>query len=439
MIDTKNTTRSPLKHIFYWLVAMCSVFVLTLAGIVFYAEFSVLGIITLLSLFCIFCLYCVLYIKNSLELHVLGLANVIESLRRKEYAMRLNPTKGDDAWAQIFDEIDKLANTLRDKQITHVESGIILDKLLAEFDVPVFVFDKHSTLSNINHAGLRLFDKSKNDLIGLNTQHLGLDTIAQFESGKIFNHWFPNKGGRWELRKNYFIQHSSRYTLLLVNDLSQTLREEERIAWQRLLRVLGHELNNSLASIISVSDNLVRRLGEEKNAKWTAHYKKSMLVINERSQSLSRFAESYTKIGKLPPPNKNECDLLTLVTRVSELLEGEFEFRDNMACKIDVDADQIEQMLINLLKNAVEASSKNIPVVIKWQEFERGVRLEIIDKGIGLPQSDNLFVPFFSTKENGNGIGLFLCRQIAEAHGGSLALLSKENGPGCIARCWLPK
>lgn len=435
---TNISAKAPESLVFRWVVGLSCLFITVLGFVVWYADFSLLSMLTILPLFALLCFFCVFHIKHILESHFFSLANVIESLRMKEYATRLAMPHGNEAWTQVLHEIDELAKGLSETQITAVESGIILDKLLAEFDIPVFVFDRHDVLSNINHAAEQLFDRKKEHLLGLNTHQLMLTEAFEHSSGHIFKHWFPNKGGRWELRKNYFIQNSQRYTLILINDLSKALREEERLAWQRLLRVLGHELNNSLASIISVSDTLSKRLHEDKDDKWLTYYEKAVSVINERSQSLSRFAESYAKVGKLPSPNKEQCRLEDIVSRVCNLLTGSFDYSDNTDCQLEVDPDQLEQMLINLLKNAVEASSVNLTVSIKWEVFEQGVMINIIDAGKGLPMSDNLFVPFFSTKENGNGIGLFLCRQIAEAHGGTLALLPRRDKQGCIAQCWLP-
>ena len=226
--------------------------------------------------------------------------------------------------------------------------------------------------------------------------------------------------------------------LVLVNDLSQTLREEERTAWQRLIRVLGHELNNSLASLTSVSETLLKRLPEEKTEKWYTSYERALSLINERSHSLLRFTEAYTRLAKLPPPNKTATDVQALFHSLTGLVEGNFVFRQSQSLLIQADRDQMQQLFINLLKNAVEASSQETEVEITWQQHRQGTLIQVIDNGIGLPTSDNLFVPFYTTKENGNGIGLFLCRQIAEAHNGTLRLINRNDKQGCIAECWLP-
>lgn len=123
---------------------------------------------------------------------------------------------------------------------------------------------------------------------------------------------------------------------------------------------------------------------------------------------------------------------------MSELVLGNFRIKNEKPLTIHADPDQLELLLINLMKNAVEASEDKDIIDIQWQEYQQGVRIQIVDNGIGLPRSDNLFVPFYTTKATGSGIGLFLCRQIAEAHNGTLQLKNRDNQQGCIAECWLP-
>lgn len=424
--------------IFRWVLLMGSVFLIVVIFLFWYAEASWLSVFTFIPLIVVVWLLIAFHIKSVLERHFYSLANVIESLRMGDYSMRIAAQNSDSAWSDVYREINLLAEGHQKKRLQFVETDILLDKLLAEFDVPVFVFDRNDILKNINDMGCELFAKSKSSLLGMNLMQLHLNQLIEHASGDVVEHWFPSRGGRWELRKNYFIQGEQRYSLLLVNDLSRTLREEERSAWLRLIRVLGHELNNSLASMISVSETLITRLNDEKTQAWHQSYGKALSLMQERSKSLLKFTEAYTKLAKLPTPEKRKTDLLQLVQGLSELLEGEFAIKNTEPLAIDVDPDQLQQLLINLMKNAVEASSAKTPVSIQWQGFNQGVRIQIIDQGIGLPSSDNLFVPFYTTKPDGNGIGLFLCRQIAEAHNGTLRLINRSDQSGCIAECWLP-
>lgn len=402
------------------------------------SNLSWLSIITFFPLLLLFWLFVALHIKKLLSRHFHSLANVIESLRLGDFSMRIAAKRQDSAWSEVYREINALAHDKQQQKLQHVEADILLNKLLAEFDVPVLVFDRHDVLRNCNQKGCKLYGKPKGDLIGRNAEQLHLSSLLSHESGQVVDHWFPNQGGRWELRKNYFIQQGQRFSIVLINDLSRTLREEERHAWTRLIRVLGHELNNSLASLISVSQTLLSRLDEEKTPKWHASFEKALNLIHERSGSLLRFTDAYTRLAKLPPPEKRDVPLLSTFTRLVTLVEGQFEIENTDEVVLHADPDQLEQLLINIMKNAVEASSANSCVKIRWQHYQQGTKIQVIDSGKGLPASDNLFVPFYTTKAQGNGIGLFLCRQIAEAHDGTMQLINREGTSGCIAECWLP-
>lgn len=378
------------------------------------------------------------HVKNTLTRHFHSLANVIESLRVGDFSLRVAAQTDSSAWSDVYREINLLAQQHQNKRLDDLESDILLNKLLAEFDIPVFIFDHQDVLQNCNEKGEALFLTSRSSLVGLSSSQLQMGTVLNQPSGSVFEHWFPSRGGRWELRKNRFVQHGVSYSLVLINDLSRALREEERTAWTRLIRVLGHELNNSLASLISVSETLVTRLNDDKNEQWHTQYHKALNLIHERSSSLLRFTDSYTRLAKLPEPQKKPVNLRNVFSAMTDLVEGTFILTNSTDLVLQADPDQLQQLLINLMKNAVEASATNEPVSIGWQAFDHGVRIEIIDNGVGLPSSDNLFVPFYTTKPHGNGIGLFLCRQIAEAHQGTLRLVNRSDTNGCIAECWLP-
>lgn len=423
---------------FRWVFAVGLLLIIVIAVLLWLLNASTLIMLTVLPLLICLWLYAAFHIKNLLTRHFFSLANIIESLRLGDYNMRIAPSRSDSAWSEVYREINLLAEQHQQQRLHDVEASILLDKLLAEFDVPVFVFDRNKVLNNCNDKASQLFLKPKSQLLDLTTEQLHLSKLLEQDSGSVVEHWFPSQGGRWELRKNFFIQDGERYALVLINDLSRTLREEERNAWTRLIRVLGHELNNSLASLISVSQTLLTRLDDDKDEKWQAHFNKALNLIHERSGSLLRFTDSYTRLAKLPEPNVSKVELLSTFSRLTELVEGKFELVNTKPLEIQADPDQLEQLLINLMKNAVEASSAQQTVALKWQQYQQGIRIEVIDQGIGLPSSDNLFVPFYTTKKDGNGIGLFLCRQIAEAHNGTLQLTNREDKQGSVAELWLP-
>lgn len=439
MAEQNNNRKTSLEAtVFHWILGIGVVSFVVVCVLLLYASVTLLVALTVLPLLAVAWLFVAYHVKHLLERHFHSLANVIESLRVGDFSMRVASQDADTAWSEVYREINLLASASQDRQLQHVESDILIDKLLAEFEVPVFVFDRSQVLRNINQMGCQLFDRTRDSLLGLNADQLQLNDLLENDSGSVIEHWFPNRGGRWELRRNHFIQNGQRYTLLLVNDLSRTLREEERTAWLRLIRVLGHELNNSLASLTSVSETLVQRLHDEKSEAWYSRYEKALALIQDRSRSLLRFTEAYTRLARLPKPDKHKTDLLALVTGLTDLIPGEVVIHNQSPVWIHADPDQLSQLLINLMKNAAEASEEGTPVEVSWQQYNQGIRLRVTDSGVGLPSSDNLFVPFYTTKDQGSGIGLFLCRQIAEAHDGTLRLYNREVANGCVAECWLP-
>jgi len=243
------------------------------------------------------------------------------------------------------------------------------------------------------------------------------------------------------VRRARFREGGRPHELLVVADLSRALREEERAAWQRLLRVLGHELNNSLTPIRSMTATLAKLLGQQPPpADWREDVGGGLAVIGERAEALTRFMAGYTALARLPPPNKREIELGELVRRVARIEQRlGVAVADAPPLSVQADPDQIEQALINLIKNAADAT---LParggVRVRWRRERDSAHIEIEDDGPGLGTTENLFVPFFTTKPGGSGIGLVLARQIAEAHGGSLTLESRADARGCVAHLTLP-
>ncbi|MGK0199661.1 MAG: two-component system nitrogen regulation sensor histidine kinase NtrY [Yoonia sp.] len=227
------------------------------------------------------------------------------------------------------------------------------------------------------------------------------------------------------------------HDLLVISDLSRELREEERVAWQRLVRVFGHELNNSLAPIKSIAGSLCNLLNQDP-APEDLHddLASGLSVVASRAESLDRFLGNYARLAKLPKPQKKPVKIIDLIDRVVRL-----ETRLAVVVKsagnavLQVDGDQLEQVLINLVRNAVDAveEERDPQVSIEVRTMGGSFELRIVDNGPGLANTANLFVPFFTTKPKGTGIGLALSRQIIDAHDGSLTLENRPDGSGCVA------
>jgi len=278
-------------------------------------------------------------------------------------------------------------------------------------------------------------------LMGRTAAEVGLADCLEGEAARTFQRSFPGAMGRWGIRRSSFRQGGLPHQLLVLSDLSRALREEERQAWQRLLRVLGHELNNSLAPIKSISSSLASLLVKEPlPPDWREDAKHGMEVITGRTAALSRFVEAYSQLARLPPPRCRAVNIPALIQRAAGLeTRLPVELAAGPDLVIQGDADQLEQLLINLVRNAVDASLPTKgKVQLAWRKAAGHVEITIEDEGPGLSSTANLFVPFFTTKPGGTGIGLTLSRQIAEAHGGGLSLQNKTEGGGCIATLRLP-
>src|SRR6185312_15254279 len=315
-------------------------------------------------------------------------------------------------------------------------------------DVAIFAFDGDRRLRLVNRAGEKLLAERAPRLLGRTAEVLGLAECLEGEPSRMLaTREFPGSSGRWGLRRTSFREEGRPHQLVVIADLSQPLREEELKAWQRLVRVLGHELNNSLAPIKSIAGSLGSALRRQpRAADWEADLEAGLDIIASRAESLARFLQAYSRLARLPQPSFASCDLPSLLRRVAALeTRVPVTLREGPELTVRCDPAQIEQALINLLKNAAEAALEqrtagktDAAVRLGWSLQAGSAEIWIEDDGPGVAQTGNLFVPFFTTKPEGSGIGLVLCRQIAENHGGSLELANCLNQAGCIARLRLP-
>jgi PAS domain S-box-containing protein len=373
------------------------------------------------------------------------LSNMVAALREEDFSFRARRASRNDALGELVLEVNSLSDTLQQQRLGSMEAVALLKKVLMEIDVAVFTFDPQQRLRIVNRAGEQLMGMTQERMLGRTAHELKLETLLNQAGGRTLRMSFPGREGRWAIQQTSFRERGVPHQLLLISDLSRALREEERQAWQRLIRVLGHELNNSLAPIKSIAGTL-RSLSmrENKPSDWNQDVERGLEVIESRADALSRFMQAYTKLARLPAPTFEKVQIGALVRHAAsvearlpvEVVAGE-------EITLDGDLDQLEQLLINVVRNAVDASldpSIRTPgkVQIGWEANERSVEIFVRDQGPGLLNSNNLFVPFFTTKSGGSGIGLVLSRQIAEAHGGTLALENRADVRGCQATLRLP-
>jgi nitrogen fixation/metabolism regulation signal transduction histidine kinase len=369
------------------------------------------------------------------------LSNLLSALREEDYSIRGRWTRSGSALGEVFMEVNALSGMLRGQRLSSLEATALLRKVMEEIEVAIFTFDGEQRLRLLNRAGERLLAQPAERILGRTAMELGLGACLEGEPVRTMSMSFAGDAGRWGIRRSTFREHGRPHQMLVLANLSQALREEERQAWQRLIRVLGHELNNSLAPIKSMAGTLGSLLVRQpRPADWEDDARRGLSVIEGRAESLSRFMEGYSRLARLPSPKLQPADLGPLVRRVAGLERRlPVTLIPGPDLTLQVDPDQLEQMLINLVRNAVDAALETGGGVrLGWRRNGDYVELLIEDDGPGLPNTTNLFVPFFTTKAVGTGIGLVLSRQIAEAHGGSLTLQNRRAGQGCEARVRLP-
>ncbi|ATB51183.1 sensor histidine kinase [Corallococcus macrosporus] len=375
-----------------------------------------------------------------------AVANLLAALREGDYSVRGRGARAGDALGEVLLEVNALGATLREQRLGVVEADALLQQVMEEIDVGVLAFDVSGTLRLVNRAGERLLGAPRSQLMGRGAGALGLTDLLEGPVPRRLTRTFAEEGGPYELRRGSFRQGGLPHQLVVLADLRLALREQEREAWRRLVRVLSHEINNSLAPIGSIAEALRDTLlMQPRPSDWEEDAKSGLGVVARRSQSLARFMSAYASLARLPPPTLGRVEVDAWVRRVAALEKRRrVGVRAGPALVVRADVDQLEQLLINLVRNAVDAVLSAPEgagdVWVSWAVLSPGaVEVWVEDEGPGLPDTGNLFVPFFTTRPQGSGIGLALSRQIAEAHGGSLRLENRPEGKGCRARLKLPQ
>jgi two-component system nitrogen regulation sensor histidine kinase NtrY len=369
------------------------------------------------------------------------LANLLEAMREGDYSIRARSARNEDALADVMQQVNAMGATLRAQRLGALEATTLLRKVMEEIDVAVFAFDSAHRLRLVNRAGERMLNQPSERLLSTDAATLGLSEYLEGEASRTVQRTFAGGTGRWGIARSMFREGGLPHNLLVITDLTRPLREEELQAWQRLVRVLGHELNNSLTPIKSIAGSLGSLLAREpKPEDWEDDMKRGLTVIANRSEALSRFMGAYARLAKLPRPALRPVHVGKLVEQVARL-ETRITptLQPGPEVVVQADSDQLEQLLINVLRNGVDAAMETGGgVEVGWARSSGQLEIWIRDEGPGIANPGNLFVPFFTTKPGGSGIGLVLSRQIAEAHGGSLTLLNRPQGHGVEARLSLP-
>lgn len=380
-------------------------------------------------------------VRSAVSRPLQTLANMQAALREGDFSMRMRRSTSNDSLDELVFEVNALSDALRNQRQGAMEATALLTKVMSEIDVAIFTFDEKRRLRLINRAGEQLLGQPSERALGRTASELSLEDCLEGETNRTVDRSFRGQSGRWGIRRSEFRKDGLPHQLLVISDLSRALREEERQAWQRLVRVLGHELNNSLAPVQSIADSLATMLKRQpRPPDWEQDVATGVRVIAERAEALSRFMRDYSRLARLPKPQPRPVEL-EIMARHAAALEKRLpvEVAAGPQVTINVDPDQFHQLLINVLKNAVDASLETGgAVAVGWERNGQSVDIFVRDEGPGILNSSNLFVPFFTTKQGGTGIGLALSRQIAEAHGGNLTVANRHDRRGAEARVRLP-
>ncbi len=375
------------------------------------------------------------------------MANLLTALREGDFSVRARGANRDEPLGDVLAEINILGSVLQEQRLGALEATALLRTVMEEIDVAIFAFDANETLRLVNRAAQELIAQPAERILGRQAKDLDLSDCLTGENTRVLTRTFAGGTGRWGMRRTSFREGGLPHNLVVIADLSQPLREEELKAWQRLVRVIGHELNNSLAPIKSIAGSLTTMLRRpQRPADWEDDMRGGLEIIETRAEGLNKFMQSYARLAKLPAPSKQPCEIGPLLRRVVSLeTRTSVQIIDGPEVTALIDAAQIEQVIINLVKNAVEAApdlGQSAPptccVRVTWRKPPGQIEISVEDDGPGIANLQNLFVPFFTTKPSGSGIGLVLCRQIAENHGGALTLENRKGTSGCIARLRLP-
>jgi nitrogen fixation/metabolism regulation signal transduction histidine kinase len=426
----------------FWLALLGGFPAVALAlGLLWFGDFTPRTQWTLTLLVAGVWLACAGIVREHVVRPLQTVSNVLAALRERDYTLRARGSNPEDALGLLLLELNSLGDDMRAQRLGALEATALLRRVMEEIDVDIFAFDAAHALRLVNRSGAALLGRAPEQLLGRDATSLGLAGSLAGDAPRVDTLSFPGRSGRWEVRRGTFRQGGLPHQLLVLTDVSRALSDEERQAWKRLIRVLSHELNNSLAPIKSIADSLLDLITREPAPPdQREDLRKGLGVIASRSESLSRLMAAYARLARLPPPRLESVAIQDWVRRVVALeTRRQVTIRAGPNVTIQADGGQLDQLLINLVRNAVDATLEGSGAVeVGWETRNGRLDVWVRDEGAGLADTANLFVPFYTTKPDGSGIGLALSRQIAEAHGGALTLANRAAQRGCEARLSLP-
>lgn len=381
------------------------------------------------------------YLQRRVIFTLKNITNALMSLKESDYSVRLNMEEQGDAIEAVSGTVNELRDLLHSERTGAAETSALLTKVAQKVDAALFAFNADNMLCMLNQSAEALYLKPRNELLGQTAEQLGLGDCLSLEDGEVIELDHRGKRHAWMVRHTSYRELGAARRLLILSNLTGPLRDKEIGAWRKLVGVLRHEIRNAIAPIHSFSQTIEWILRQEKRPEdWQQSCFEGLEVIQRQTKALDLLLESYKAIGQAPNLNKETCSIKRTIEELNQAIaQYPFDIVANDDVEVEVDKGLLNQVLINLIKNSHEASSDiDEPPQVSWECNSGELFINIIDSGGGFANPDNLFVPFFTTKEQGTGIGLLVSRQIIEAHGGSLTLKNREDACGCIASITLP-
>lgn len=373
-------------------------------------------------------------VKQSVTTQFQTLTNLIEAVSEGDYSLRGRQARGKGALSELTQQINILSDLLTKQRFEVKESQLLIDKIISHINVGIVSYDEEYKVSLVNPAAIALLTDvtdesimSAADVIAKDVRTIVPKTILGAKNS-VISLTLAGQTGRFDIHREQFIENNKNHHLLFITNVQAILREEERKAWQNLIRVISHEINNSLTPISSLSEMLLKQLPAD-----TPTAKQGLEVIHERASGLRRFINTYKEVSAVPKPKHKQQSIVDFITNVTKLYPHQaFALTQDSDFILSFDPDLMQQVFINLIKNAIEANGDDTkPVDIHWSQERNNIVITLRDYGAGLANKENLFVPLYTTKPEGTGIGLLLSRQIVESHQGHLDVDNHSDG-GCV-------
>jgi two-component system nitrogen regulation sensor histidine kinase NtrY len=430
-VSTQHSIEHQLKKMGITLLLM---FLGGLLWVLYLLEVSSLVIVTCLTLLLPLFIIWLWRFYHKIVAPFYSLTNLVESIRLEDYSLRTKDQYHTGIVHSLHKEVKTLADDLQQRKQVYDQHTLLIYHLIEQLDAPIAIFNQKHQLSHANSAFTKYIGQPWQFKRLSNSASLGLS----INKNSRWSFVDEKESSRWQLKQSQFIQDEKTYHLVVLTNIEKVLRENQQNSWQQIIRVLSHEIRNSLTPIKSLAQTLVELPTQQDSAK------KALQVIVERSTSLQEFVNRYGDIAQRFTVEKRQIQSRPFTDMLVALFPDQLINSEINSDTIYADPTLLKQVMINLLKNAVEAyvdgEKRCISLVVSLLTNSKGEQeliIEVIDSGQGIANVDNLFVPFYTTKGNGHGIGLSLCQNIIEQHDGRLTLTNNKT-EGASAKIFLP-